>query len=202
MICITSQKQRKNPLKHHQGQKWGLVLFSFNKGRILNDSFWEFPMQCIKNSKFSTAALLHCQLMFLDYSFDVSCKRSFWACSTLLTRAGSCPHSDLCPRDSFQELSVPGLNWIIIQTLPSLPASRIWINSNRELLLKDATEPPQQMNPKLWQRHRVSPETVFSMIPMTYLWMTRMPNGQNKPNPTVLLGVFICNTHNTIQYSW
>lgn len=39
MICITSQKQRKNPLKHHQGQQWGLVLFSFNKGRILNDSF-------------------------------------------------------------------------------------------------------------------------------------------------------------------
>lgn len=113
--------------------------------------------------------------------------------------------SDLCPRDSFQELSVPGLNWIIIQTLPALPASRIWIISNRELLLKDATEPPQQMNPKLWQRHRVSPETVFSMISMTYLWMTRMPNGQNKPNPTVLLGVFICNTQNTIQYivfSW
>lgn len=82
-------------------------------------------------------------------------------CCALLTRAGSCPHSDLCLRDSFQELSVPGLNWIIIQTLPFLPASRIWIISNRELFLKDATDPSQQMNLKLRQRQSEFWNTFF-----------------------------------------
>lgn len=101
-------------------------------------------------------------------------------CSTPLSRAGSCTHSDLCLRDSFEELSVAGLTWIIKHLLPCLLLGFEFIAT--ELFLKDATDPLQQLNPKLWQKHWVSTATLSSIIPMTYPWMTRMPNGQNRPN--------------------
>lgn len=132
--------------------------------------------------------------MFPDSSFDVSYKRSAWALQNSPYQDWKLPTQWSLPQDSFQELSVPGLNWIIIQTLPILPASRIWIISNRELSLKDAPDPSQQMNPKLWQRHRVSTGTPFPITTVTYLWMTRMPNRQNRQNSTVFLGVFMGNT--------
>lgn len=161
MICITSQKQRKSPLKYHQGQKWGLVLFSFNNGRIITLS---------ENSRCNALRIPNSlewpcctgQFMFPDSSFDVSCKRSAWALQNSPYQDWKLPTQWSLPQGQLSELSVPGLNWIIIQTLPTLPAFRIWITSNRELSLKDAPDPSQQRPPKLWQRHRVSTGTLFS----------------------------------------
>lgn len=76
MICIASKKQKKNLLKHHQGQERGSVLSCLNRGGM----FLRIPNVVMhKNSKFPTVHLLHCQFMFLDYSLDVNCQMSVWA---------------------------------------------------------------------------------------------------------------------------